>query len=71
MQSMLHVYSVSSQLVSSIKDTFVESPNANNVTQIGMINSFWLNGKEIQGFPSAKPSVSFRVTPLGCVITIS
>ena len=44
MQSTLHAYNVSSQLFSSVKDTFVESPKARKVTQVSMVNLFWLNG---------------------------
>ena len=48
-------YNVSSQLISNIKGTFVEIPNPRKVMQVGMVNPFWLNGMETQGFPSAKP----------------
>ena len=54
MQSLLHAYNVSSQLVSSIKGTFVEILNARLVTQVGMVNPFQLNSMETQGFPLAK-----------------
>ena len=51
MQSTLHSYNASSQLVDSVKSTFVESPNIRKVMQVGMVNPFQLNGMEIQGFP--------------------
>ena len=54
MQSVLCAYNASSQLV-SIKGTFVESPNARKVAWVSMVNPFWLNGMETQGFQSAKP----------------
>ena len=38
MQSMLHTYNVSSQLVNCIKDTFIESPNARNIMQVSIVN---------------------------------
>ena len=53
MLSMLHSYNASSQLVDSVKSTFVESPNAREVMQVRMVNPFQLNDMEIQGFPSA------------------
>ena len=43
-----------SQLISSIKGTFIESPNARKVTQAGIVNPFKLNSMEIQGLSSAK-----------------
>ena len=55
MQSALCAYDTGSQLVISIKGTFVECANARKVMQVGNVNLFQLNGKEIQGFPSAKP----------------
>ena len=39
-QSALRAYNVSSQLISSVKDMFVESPNARKVMLVGMINSY-------------------------------
>ena len=42
----------SSQLVISVRGTFVESPNARKVMRVGMVNQFQLNGMETQGFPS-------------------
>ena len=60
MQSMLCAYNSSSQLVSSIKGTFIESPNARKVMQVSMVNLFWLNSMETQGFSSAKPLAPFR-----------
>ena len=61
-QSTLLAYNASSQLISSVKHMFVESPNATKVTQVRMVNSFQLNGMETQGFPSAKSPASFRDT---------
>ena len=60
----LYAYNVSSQLVSSIKGTFVESLNLRKVTQVGMVNPFQLNGMEIQGFPSAKSPTPLHGTGL-------
>ena len=51
----VHICNASSQLVITIKGTFVESPNVRKVMPVGMINPFLLNSKETQGFPSAKP----------------
>ena len=61
-QSMLCAYNASSLLISSIKRMLVESPNARKVMQVGMVNSFQLNGMETQGFPSAKSPAPFRRT---------
>ena len=61
-QSTLHAYNASSQLISSVKRMFVESPNARKVTQVGMVNSFQFNGMETQGFPSANSPAPFRGT---------
>ena len=33
---------------------FIESSNARKVTQVSMVNPFWLNDIETLGFPSAK-----------------
>ena len=44
----------------SAKGTFVEIPNAREVTRVGKVKSFQLNGMETQGFPSAKPHAPFR-----------
>ena len=49
-QSGLRGHNTSSQLISSIKDTFVESPNARKVMRVGMVNLFWLNGMESRAF---------------------
>ena len=61
-QSMLRAYNASSQLISSIKRMFVESPNATKVTRVGMVNLFQFNGMETQGFPSANSPALFRGT---------
>ena len=61
-QSALLAYNTSSQLISSVKHTFVESPNVTKVKRVGMVNSFQLNGMETQGFPSAKSPAPFRDT---------
>ena len=53
MQITLHAYNATSQLVSGIKGTFAESPNARKVKLVGMLNLLQLYGMEIQGFPSA------------------
>ena len=58
-QSVLRAYNASSQLISSIKGTFIESPNARKVMRVGMVNSFQLNDMETQGFPSAKSPAPF------------
>ena len=50
MQSMLHTYNVSNQLASSIKGTFIESPNARKIMQVSMVNPFWPNGMETKAF---------------------
>ena len=42
------LYNASSQLISSIKGTFVDSPNARKVTQVRMVILFQLNSMEIQ-----------------------
>ena len=52
-QSILHAYNASSQLISSVKRTFVETPNARKVTRVAMVNSFQFNGMETQSFPPA------------------
>ena len=57
MQNVLHAYNASSQLVITIKGTFVENPNTRKVMRVGKINPFLLNSKETQGFPSAKPLI--------------
>ena len=49
-QSGLRGHNTSSQLISSIKGTFVESPNTRKVTRVGMVNLFWLNGIEPRAF---------------------
>ena len=60
MQSVLFAHNASSQLVTGIKGTFMESLNTRMVTLIrmvtwvSMVNQFWLNGMEAQ--PSAQPS---------------
>ena len=61
-ESKLRAYNVSSQLISSIKGTFVESLKARKVTGDGMVNPFRLNSMETQGFPSAKSLAPFRGT---------
>ena len=53
------MHNASSQLISSIERMIVESPNARKITQVGVVNSFQLNGMETQGFPSAKSPVPF------------
>ena len=53
-QSALRAYNASSQLVSTVKGTFVEIPNARKVMRVGMVDLFWLNGMETQDFPLAK-----------------
>ena len=63
-QSTLRAYNASSQLISSVKCTFVENPNARKVTRVGMVNSFQFNGMEIQGIPSANSPVPFHGTGL-------
>ena len=60
MQSAVHAYNASSQLVRSTKGTFVEILKARLVMRVGMVNPFRLNGLETQGFPSAKPPALFR-----------
>ena len=62
MQSVLHAYNASGQLVSSAKGTFVEIPKTRLVMQVGMVNPLRLNVMETLGFPSAKPSAQFRGT---------
>ena len=52
--SALHAYNASSQVVSSVKATFIENPNTRKVVRVSMANLFRLNNMEIQGFPSAK-----------------
>ena len=59
MQSMLHAYNASNQMVISIKSMFVESLNARKVMQVGMVNPFPFNSTETQGFPSVKPPTPF------------
>ena len=59
-QSMLRTYNASSQLISSVKRTFVESPNARKVMRVGMVNSFQLNSMETQGLPSANSPTPFH-----------
>ena len=44
MQIALHAYNASSQLVRSIKSTFVEDPNARKVKRVRMVNLYWING---------------------------
>ena len=61
-QSALRAYNVSSQLISSVKHTFVDSPNARKVTRVGMVNSLQFNGMETQGFPSVNSPAPFRGT---------
>ena len=61
-QSTLREYNASSQLISSVKRMFVESPNARKVMRVWMVNSFQFNGMETQGFPSANSPASFRGT---------
>ena len=53
--SALHAYNASSQVVSSVKATFIESPNTMKVVGVSMANQFQLNNMEIQGYPLAKP----------------
>ena len=53
MQITLCVYNAKSQLVCSIKSTFVKNLNATNVIQVSMVNPYWINSMETQGFPSA------------------
>ena len=54
-----HACNVSSQLLSSVKGTFKEQPNVRKVMQVSIVNPFWLNGMETQGFLSAKPLTPF------------
>ena len=61
-QSMLCACNASSQLISSVKGTFVESPNARKVTRVRIVNSFQLNGMETQDLPLAKSPTLFRGT---------
>ena len=61
-QSALYAYNANSQLVSTVKGTFVESPNARKVMQVGMVNLFQLNSIEIQGFTLAKSPAPFHGT---------
>ena len=49
-QSGLRGHNTSSQLISSIKGTFVESQNTRKVTRVGMVNLFWLNSMEPRAF---------------------
>ena len=59
MKSVFHAYNVSNQLLSNIKGTFKEQLNARKVMQVSIVNLFWLNGMETQGFLSAKPLTPF------------
>ena len=61
-QSALHAYNASSQLISSVKGTFVEGLNARKAKRVEMVNSFQLNGMEIQVFPSANSPAPFHGT---------
>ena len=45
---------------SNVNGMFKESPNARKIMQVGMINPFWLNGMETQGFSSATPLAIFQ-----------
>ena len=61
-QSTLCACNASSQLISSVKRMFVESPGARKVTRVRIVNLFQLNGMETQDFPSAKLPTPFRGT---------
>ena len=61
-QSALCAYNANSQLISSVKHMFVDSPNTRKVTQVVMINSLKFNGMETQGFPSVNSPAPFRGT---------
>ena len=50
MKRVLHACNVSSQLLSSIKGTVKEQPNARKVMQVSIVNPFWLNGMEPKAF---------------------
>ena len=54
-----HAYNDSNQLVSSVKSTFVENSNARKVKLVGMVDLYWINGMETQGFPSTKKPALF------------
>ena len=54
-----HVYNDSDQLVSSVKSTFVENPNTRKAKRVDMVDPYWINGMETQGFPSTKKPALF------------
>ena len=58
-QSVLHTYIASSQVISSIKVMYVENLNATKVTRVRIVNLFQLNGMEIQCFSSGISPIPF------------
>ena len=56
-RAFVRAYNASSQLVSSIKSTFVENSNARKVKRVSMVNPYY--GMETQGFPLAKNPAPF------------
>ena len=47
-------------MVSSIKGTFIESPNVRKVTQVSMVNRFQLDGRETKAFHQLHQTISIR-----------